>query len=139
MDSSFLTPNILLIFKWYPPIKAPYTPGVDKICIFNWPTSLLPLCIDLHELGSDMQHHQQRWSSIQVLFVELPAHLKACSHRRRKGLRQNVLLRLTRSVWDYPVSLHQKGKTRKGKPIWIYWSEIVSGSGISWAISKSVP
>jgi len=33
-----------------------------------------------------------------------------------------------------------KGKTRKAKPIWIYWSkQTVSGSGISWAICKSAP
>jgi len=37
------------------------------------------------------------------------------------------------------VSQHQKGKTRKVKPIWIYWSKIVSSSGISWAICKSAP
>jgi len=35
------------------------------------------------------------------------------------------------------VSWHQKGKARKVKPIWIYWSK--SGSGISWAICKSAP
>jgi len=29
--------------------------------------------------------------------------------------------------------------TRKVKPVWIYWSKRVSGSGISWAICKSVP
>jgi len=29
--------------------------------------------------------------------------------------------------------------TRKVKPIWIYWSKRVSGSGISWAICKSAP
>jgi len=26
-------------------------------------------------------------------------------------------------VWDYPGVLAQKGKTRKVKPIWIYWSK----------------
>ena len=41
-------------------------------------------------------------------------------------------------VRDYLGELHQKGKTRKVKPIWIYCiKEIVSGSGISWAICKS--
>ena len=35
------------------------------------------------------------------------------------------------------VSQYQKGKTRKVKPIWIYWSKRVSGSGSSWAICKS--
>ena len=35
------------------------------------------------------------------------------------------------------VSWHQKGKTRKIKPIWIYWNKIMSGSGISSAICKS--
>jgi len=29
--------------------------------------------------------------------------------------------------------------TRKVKPIWIYWSKRVGGSGISWAICKSAP
>jgi len=33
------------------------------------------------------------------------------------------------------MSQYQKGKTRKVKPIWIYWSEIVNG----WAICKSAP
>jgi len=45
-------------------------------------------------------------------------------------------------VRDYPGKPLPKGKTRKVKPIWIYWSleqEIASGSGISWAISKSEP
>jgi len=36
-------------------------------------------------------------------------------------------------------SWHQKSRTILVKPIWIYWSEIVSGSGISWAICKSAP
>jgi len=37
------------------------------------------------------------------------------------------------------VSQYQKGKTRKVKPIWIYCSKRVSGSGISWAICKFAP
>jgi len=37
------------------------------------------------------------------------------------------------------VNRYQKGKTRKVKTIWIYWSEIVSGSGISWAVCKPAP
>jgi len=43
---------------------------------------------------------------------------------------------LTGTTW---ISWHQKGKTRKVKLIWIYWSKRVSGSGISWAICKSAP
>jgi len=44
---------------------------------------------------------------------------------------------MSRTTW---VSRYQKGKTRKVKPIWICWSkEIVSGSGICWAICKSPP
>ena len=34
---------------------------------------------------------------------------------------------------------NQEGKTRRVNPIWINWSKIVSGSGISWAICKSAP
>jgi len=41
---------------------------------------------------------------------------------------------LSGTTW---VSWHQKGKTRKVKPIWISWSK--SGSSISWAICKSAP
>ena len=39
------------------------------------------------------------------------------------------------------VSRYQKGKIRKVKPIWIYWSkqEIVSGSSISQTICKAAP
>jgi len=41
-------------------------------------------------------------------------------------------------VWDYPVSQHQKGKTRKVKTnLDLLEQEIVSGTGISWAICKS--
>jgi len=38
------------------------------------------------------------------------------------------------------MSWYQIGKTRKVKLSWIYWKqEIVSDSGISWAICKSAP
>jgi len=37
------------------------------------------------------------------------------------------------------LSRYQKGKTRKVKPIWIYWNKRVSGSGISWAICQPAP
>ena len=43
-------------------------------------------------------------------------------------------------VRDYPVSRYQKGKTRKGKTnLDLLEQEIVSGSGICWAICKSAP
>jgi len=35
------------------------------------------------------------------------------------------------------LGLHRWAGTRKVKPIWIYWSKRVSGSGISWAVCKS--
>jgi len=38
------------------------------------------------------------------------------------------------------VSQHQKGKTRKVKSVWIYWSKRQwDGIGISWAVCKSAP
>jgi len=44
----------------------------------------------------------------------------------------------SRTTW---VSQHEKSRIILVKPIWISWSKrlIVSGSGISWAISKSTP
>jgi len=82
-------------------MKAPNTPGSGKICIFRFiddspglDASISYSCVhrpwcsllSWTRWWSDMQRHQQHWPFMQVLFVILPAHLKACSHRWRKGL-----------------------------------------------------
>jgi len=83
------------------------------------PVAVTPSCIS-SPLLSWTQHSQRIRPDISLA--------TASTHTHTTVLQPSWILSGTTRV-----SRHQKGKTRKVKPIWIEWS------GISWAICKSAP
>jgi len=85
----------------------------------------------------------QRFKTAKVTFI-LTGHWQSChlighthTHAHTHAHTHNHFMASWIVSGTIRVSQHQKGKTRKVKPIWIYWSKrSVSGSGISWTICK---
>jgi len=68
---------------------------------------------------------------VMIIACDIPTspkelHVPASTHTH------TIVLWLFWILSETQVSWYQKGKTRKVKPIWIYWSK--SGSGLCWAI-----
>ena len=91
----------------------------------------------LHNL-SPSPHWSTSWSHtlVFVLVSKLKFRLwSQCTHYTQITVLWPSWI-LSGTTW---VSWQQKGKYRKVKLIWIYWSKRVSGSGISWATCKYAP